>query len=99
MEPGESDAAPADIQIKHFDYEEVMCIGFPGKIISIDEDNFAKIEIGGTVREVSLDIVDEPVGIGDYVICHAGYAIHRIDRDLAREKLQFLKELIDNEIY
>ncbi len=76
-----------------------MCIGFPGKIISIDEDNFAKIEIGGTVREVSLDIVDEPVGLGDYVICHAGYAIHRIDQELAQEKLQFLKELIDNEIY
>lgn len=79
--------------------EDNMCIGFPGKIISIDEDNFAKIEIGGTMREVSLDIVDEPVVLGDYVICHAGYAIHRIDEEIAQEKLQFLKELIDNEIY
>jgi hydrogenase expression/formation protein HypC len=76
-----------------------MCIAFPGKIISIDADNFAKIEIGGSFREVSLDIVDEPAGIGDFVICHAGYAIHKIDQDLAREKLAFLKELIDNEIY
>ena len=76
-----------------------MCIAFPGKIISIDADNFAKIEIGGSVREVSLDIVDEPAGVGDFVICHAGYAIHKIDQDLAREKLAFLKELIDNEIY
>lgn len=76
-----------------------MCIGFPGKIISIDEDNFARIEIGGTIREVSLDIVDEPADVGDYVICHAGYAIHRIDQELAQEKLQFLKELIENEIY
>ncbi len=74
-------------------------MAFPGRIISIDEDNFAKIEIGGTVREVSLDIVDEPVGIGDYVICHAGYAIHRIDQELAHEKLAVSKELIDNEIY
>lgn len=76
-----------------------MCIAFPGKIISIDDDNFAKIEIGGSVREVSLDIVDEPAGVGDFVICHAGYAIHKIDQDLAQEKLAFLKELIDNEIY
>ena len=76
-----------------------MCIAFPGKIISIDADNFAKIEIGGSVREVSLDIVDEPAGVGDFVICHAGYAIHKIDQDLAQEKLAFLKELIDNEIY
>ena len=37
-----------------------MCIGFPGKIISIDKDNYAIIDISGTRREVCLDIVDEP---------------------------------------
>lgn len=76
-----------------------MCIAFPGKILSIDADNFAVIEISGTRREVSLDIVDEPVTVGDYVICHAGYAIQRIDEEAALEKLSFLQELIDNEIY
>ena len=76
-----------------------MCIGFPGKIISIDEDNYAIIDISGTKREVCLDIVDEPVEIGDYVITHAGFAIHKIDVELAQEKLAFLKELIANEIY
>jgi hydrogenase expression/formation protein HypC len=76
-----------------------MCIGFPGKIISIDEDNYAQIDISGTKREVCLDIVDEPVIIGDYVISHAGYAIHKIDAALAKEKLDFLRELIENEIY
>ncbi len=76
-----------------------MCIAFPGKVLSIDQDNFAIIDISGTRREVSLDIVDEPVAVGDYVICHAGYAIQRIDEEVAQEKLSFLKELIDNEIY
>ena len=76
-----------------------MCIGFPGKILSIDENNMALIDIGGTRREVSLDIVDEDVALDDYVICHAGFAIHKIDKDLAKEKLDFLKELLDNEIY
>ncbi len=76
-----------------------MCIAFPGKVLSIDQDNFAIIDISGTRREVSLDIVDEPVSVGDYVICHAGYAIQRIDEEVAQEKLAFLKELIDNEIY
>lgn len=76
-----------------------MCIAFPGRILSIDQDNFAVIDISGTRREVSLDIVDEPVAVGDYVICHAGYAIQRIDEEVAQEKLAFLKELIDNEIY
>ncbi|HTZ40973.1 MAG TPA: HypC/HybG/HupF family hydrogenase formation chaperone [Syntrophales bacterium] len=76
-----------------------MCIAFPGKILTIDQDNFAIVDISGTRREVSLDIVDEPVAVGDYVICHAGYAIQRIDEEVAQEKLAFLKELIDNEIY
>ncbi len=76
-----------------------MCIGFPGKIISIDENNYAVIDISGTRREVCLDIVDEPAVVGDYVLCHAGYAIHRIDEADALEKLACLQELIDNEIY
>jgi len=76
-----------------------MCIAFPGKILNIGEDNVAVIDISGTRREVSLDIIDEPVAVGDYVICHAGFAIQRLDEEVALEKLSFLKELIENEIY
>jgi hydrogenase expression/formation protein HypC len=76
-----------------------MCIAFPGKIIAIDGNNFAMIDIGGTRREVCLDLIDEDVAIGDYVISHAGYAIHKVDEALAMEKLEFLRELIANEIY
>lgn len=76
-----------------------MCIAFPGKIISLDENNNAVIDIGGTQREVRLDIIDEEAGVGDYVICHAGFAIHKIDEQLAKEKLDLLKEIIENEIY
>lgn len=76
-----------------------MCIGFPGKIISIDEDNYAIIDISGTRREVCLDLIDEAVTVGDYVISHAGYAIHRIDEELAKDKLALLKELLENEIH
>ncbi len=76
-----------------------MCIGFPGKIISIDADNYAVIDISGTRREVCLDIIDEEATIGDYVITHAGYAIHKIDPETARDKLNCLQEIIDNEIY
>lgn len=76
-----------------------MCIAFPGKIISIDENNYAMVDIGGTRREVCLDIIDEEAQPGDYVISHAGYAIHKIDPEKARGKLMLLQELIDNEIY
>lgn len=76
-----------------------MCIAFPGKVISIDKDNFAVIDIGGTKREVSLDLMDEDVALGDYVIAHAGYAMHKVDEAFAKESLETLKEIIENEIY
>jgi hydrogenase expression/formation protein HypC len=76
-----------------------MCIAFPGKILSLNDERFAVIDISGTRREVCLDLIDEEVQPGDYVICHAGYAMHRVDEDLAREKLALLKEIIDHEIY
>lgn len=76
-----------------------MCIGFPGKIISINKDNYAVVDIGGTRREVCLDIIDEPVGLGDYVICHVGFAIHKVDEKYAKESLDLLSELIEHEIY
>lgn len=76
-----------------------MCIAFPGKVISIDEDNFATIDIGGTRREVSLDLMDEPVNLGDYVISHAGYAMHKVDEASAKESLDVLNEIMENETY
>ncbi|HEY9160944.1 MAG TPA: HypC/HybG/HupF family hydrogenase formation chaperone [Desulfomonilia bacterium] len=76
-----------------------MCIAFPGKVISINEDNFATIDIGGTRREVSLDLMDEPVNLGDYLISHAGYAMHKVDEASARESLEVLKEIMENETY
>jgi hydrogenase expression/formation protein HypC len=76
-----------------------MCIAFPGKILSIDEGRFAVIDISGTRREVCLDLIDEEVQLGDYVICHAGFAMHKIDEELARENLALLKEIIDHGAY
>jgi hydrogenase expression/formation protein HypC len=76
-----------------------MCIGFPGKILSIDEMNQAVIDIGGIQRQISLDIIDEPVSIGDYVISHAGFAIHKVDEEQARDSLNLLKEILEHEIH
>jgi len=76
-----------------------MCLGFPGKILSIDAHNVAQLDIGGTRREACLDIVDDEVAVGDYVICHAGYAIHRVDEAVARDKLEMLQEIIEKEIF
>lgn len=76
-----------------------MCIGFPGRIIAIDACNNAVIDIGGTRREVSLALLDEPVEPGDYVVCHVGYAIGRVDEQAALDSLKLLEEIVASEAY
>ena len=75
-----------------------MCIAFPGKIVSIDENNQAVIDVEGTRRETSLDLMDEEVTVGEYVICHAGFAIHKVDEELAQEQITMLRQLMEDEI-
>ena len=51
----------------------------------------ATINVDGVQRQVSLLLLEDAVE-GDYVIVHAGFAIHRIDEATALETLKFLKE-------
>ncbi len=67
-----------------------MCLAIPSKITRI-ENNMATIDVDGVQREASLLLVED-VGIGDYVIVHAGFAINKIDEAAALETLKFLKE-------
>jgi hydrogenase expression/formation protein HypC len=73
-----------------------MCLGIPAKIIEI-ENSFAKAQFGEIIRDISLDIVDQEVSVGDYVIIHAGFAIHKIDEEEAKKSLEFFQELMDEE--
>jgi len=54
-----------------------MCLGVPGLVIEIDELT-ATVDFWGVRRRVRLDLADEPVAVGDYVLNHVGFAIRRI---------------------
>ena len=70
-----------------------MCLGFPGKLVSVSEDGtFGTVDIGGTFREVSLMILPEEVSVGDYVMVHVGFAIAKMDEHEAKQTLQTLME-------
>lgn len=69
-----------------------MCLAIPARIIKID-DNMGTIDMEGTQREVSLLLLED-ARIGDYVIVHAGFAIHKIDEAEAKESLKVLRELV-----
>lgn len=56
----------------------------------------AVVDENGLNREVRLDIVDRWPKEGDYVIVHAGFAIHTLDPDEAETNLKLLKEMADH---
>ena len=70
-----------------------MCLGVPGKVISVD-GNTAMVDFWGVRRQVLLDVVDEPVAPGDYVLNHVGFAIRRIPESEAQETLALYEELM-----
>ncbi len=74
-----------------------MCVAFPGKIVKLEDDNFAIVEIFGVKKRISLDILPEEVNIGDYVISHAGFAIHKVDSKEAEETIKLIKDYIESE--
>ncbi|AET66590.1 hydrogenase assembly chaperone HypC/HupF [Desulfosporosinus orientis DSM 765] len=70
-----------------------MCLAIPAKIVEI-KGATAKVDMMGNERVVSIDLVPE-VGIGEYVLVHAGFAISVIDDENARETEQLLLEVAE----
>jgi hydrogenase expression/formation protein HypC len=69
-----------------------MCLAIPARIITIN-DQMGTIDMEGAQREVSLLLL-ENAKIGDYVIVHAGFAIHKINEAEAMESLKVLREMV-----
>ena len=70
-----------------------MCLGVPEKIVAID-GFVATVDFWGVGREVRLDVVDEPVQPGDYILNHVGYAIRRIPASEIDATLALYEELL-----
>ncbi len=54
-----------------------MCLGVPGQIVEV-RDKVAVVDFWGIRKSVKLEILQEPVIPGDYIVDHLGYAIRRI---------------------
>jgi hydrogenase expression/formation protein HypC len=70
-----------------------MCLSVPGKIVGIKK-NMARVDVGGTLRDISLDLCPE-VSIGEYVLIHAGFAIQTVDEEEAKETLDLLRKMAE----
>ena len=72
-----------------------MCLGVPGKIIEIhDQDGLrmCKVDFGGVVRDACIETLPE-AQVGDYTIIHAGFALNLLSEEEANLTLEALREL------
>jgi hydrogenase expression/formation protein HypC len=70
-----------------------MCLGVPGRIVAIN-DLTAIVDFWGMRREVRLELVDQPVEVGDYILNHVGYAIRRIPETDIQGTLDLYEQLL-----
>ena len=47
-----------------------MCLAIPSKVVELKENNIAVVDTLGVRREASLDLLDESVKVGEWVLLH-----------------------------
>jgi len=71
-----------------------MCMAIPSRVLSM-ADGFATVECFGVERVVSLMLMDEPVGVGDYLIIQSGsFAMEKVEEATALESLAYLETVL-----
>ena len=70
-----------------------MCLGVPGKVVSVD-GLLATVDFWGVRKQIRLEVVDQPVQPGDYILNHVGYAIRRIPPEDIGVTLALYEELL-----
>ncbi|MWV62703.1 HypC/HybG/HupF family hydrogenase formation chaperone [Helicobacter saguini] len=73
-----------------------MCLAIPSKVIEIKRDsNTAVLDTLGVRREASLDLMQDNVSVGEFVLLHVGYVMGKIDEEDAKESLKLYAQMIE----
>ncbi len=65
-----------------------MCLAISGKILEINGES-ATVDFGGLVKSANISLVPN-LTINDYILVHAGFAIQKVDKDIAKKDLGLL---------
>ncbi len=69
-----------------------MCLAVPALILE-KQGKIAKVDFGGSIREVDVSLTDAKVG--DYVVVHAGFAIQVLDEKEALKTLDIFRQILE----
>jgi hydrogenase expression/formation protein HypC len=70
-----------------------MCLGVPGRVVEVD-GLLATVDFWGVRKQIRLEVVDQPVEPGDYILNHVGFAIRRIPPGEVASTLALYEELL-----
>lgn len=80
-----------------------MCLAIPMRVTKVqgDPDDFttsqiATVDSNGISKEIRLDIVDRWPNIGDYLIIHAGFAIHTLEEKDAKANIELIRKMAEH---
>ncbi|NLX18816.1 MAG: HypC/HybG/HupF family hydrogenase formation chaperone [Desulfobulbus sp.] len=79
-----------------------MCLAVPMQVIALQggsDDLFdpptALVESDGVQKEIRLEMTDRLPEVGEYVIIHAGFAIHTLTRKEAEYNLSLMRQMAE----
>lgn len=74
-----------------------MCLAIPAQIVELEPADMARVRVGesSTFLSASTMLLPEPPKVGDYVIVHAGFALHALTPEEAESSLAALRELAE----
>ena len=68
-----------------------MCLAIPARIVELDGPDTAIVAVEGVRKRISTALLEE-AEIGDYVLIHVGYALHKLSPEEAERTLELMAE-------
>lgn len=68
-----------------------MCLALPARVVSLENGEMAVVALEGVKKKISLALVED-VAVGDYVLVHVGYALHKVSEEEANRTLAMMSE-------
>ena len=72
-----------------------MCLSIPGQVVERVEgfaDQLALVDVAGGRRQVNVGMLEgTPLGPGDWVLIHVGFAVEKVDEATARAAMAGLE--------
>ncbi|RWB51112.1 HypC/HybG/HupF family hydrogenase formation chaperone [Mesorhizobium sp.] len=68
-----------------------MCLAIPARVVELLDNDVAVVAFDTVRKRISLALVED-VAIGDFVLVHVGYALHKVSVEEAERTLKMMAE-------